>query len=193
MPRRALALASGMALCASGCASYGMRHEIQGDSSAQILLSDESQVKVRNAQSRVYDTSDRRMLLEAAVATLQDLGFQIAVLDEALGIVSGKKYLDLERPGPVGLPSYLLYDEESLVVFSRSYRSWGPFYARSDLVRLTVTIRRRNERQLIVRASAQFALRPIEGAEAYQKFYAALEQALFQERSASASRLQRSR
>jgi hypothetical protein len=166
------------ALLLTGCATYPMRHEIQGDSRAQIWLSEESQVKVRNAQSRVFDTKSKRQMLEAIIATFQDLGLQIDVLDEALGIVSGKKFLDAERPDPAELPTYLLYDEESLVVFNRSYRTWGPFLRRSDLVRMTVTVRSRNEEQLIVRASAQYYLRPVEDAEAYQKFYAALQQAL---------------
>ena len=166
----------------TGCATYRMRHEIQGDSRDQILLSERSQVKVRNAQSRVYDTTEKRQMLRALIATFQDLGFKVEVLDETLGIISGKKFLDAERPGSLGLPTYLLYDEESLVVFNRSYRTWGPFQRRSDLVRLTVTVRSRNAKQLIVRASAQYYLRPVENADAYQKFYAALAKALFAER-----------
>jgi hypothetical protein len=166
----------------TGCVSYGMRHEIQSNSQDQIWLSEQSQVRVRNAQSRVFDTTDKREMLEAVVSTFQDLGFQIEVLDEVLGIITGKKFLDAERPGTSGLPTYLLYDDESLVIFNRSFRTWGPFYRRSDLVRLTVTIRNRNDEQLIVRASAQYYLRPVESADAYQKFYAALQQALFTER-----------
>ena len=179
--RFALAACGLSALLTAGC-TFAMRHEIQRDSQDQIWLSEQSQVKVRNAQSRVFDTTDKRQMLEAVVATLQDLGFQIGVLDETLGIVTGKKFLDAERPGPSGLPTYLLYDDESLVVFNRSFRTWGPFYRRSDLVRLTVTIRNRNAEQLIVRASAQYYLRPVEKADAYQKFYAALQQTLFAER-----------
>jgi hypothetical protein len=170
------------ALLTAGCATYGMRHEIQRDSRDQIWLSERSQVRVRNAQSRVFDTTDRREMIEAIVATLQDLGFQIGVLDETLGIITGKKFLEAERPSGSGLSTYLLYDDESLVVFNRSFRTWGPFYRRSDLVRITVTIRDRNAKQLIVRASAQYYLRPVEKAEAYQKFYAALRQALFAQR-----------
>ena len=171
-----------VSLLSSACAPYELRHEIQWDSRDQIWMAEASQVKVRAAQSRVLDTTDKRRTLEAVVATLQDLDFQVEVLDEALGIVSGKKFVDLERPAVVSDPFYFLYDEESLVVFSRSYRTWGPFWHRSDLVRLTVTVRRRNENQLIVRASAQFYLRPIENPEPYQKFFRALEQTLFVER-----------
>lgn len=182
--RVTLALGVLSTLLITGCTPYMMHHEIQSDSHNQIWLSEKSQVKVRNAQSRVFDTTEKRQMLEAVVGTFQDLGFQIEVLDETLGIVSGKKFLDAERPGPAGLPTYLLYDEESLVVFNRSYRSWGPFFRRSDLVRLTVTIRSRNAEQLIVRASAQYYLRPVENPQTYQKFYAALEQALLAERMA---------
>ncbi len=164
-----------------GC-GYHERHELMSDSTNQIWLSEESQVKVRNAQSRVFDTTDKIAMLEAIVATLQDIGFQIEVLDETLGIVSAKRFLDLERPADALLPTYLLYDEESLVVMNRNYRSWGPFQRRSDLVRLTVTVRPRNEVQLIVRASAQYYLRPVEEPEAYQPFYAALEKTLLAER-----------
>jgi hypothetical protein len=186
-PRRA---APGFVVCmltgllAAGCASNANRLEIQSDSRTQIWLSEQSQVKVRNAQSRFFDTADKGKLLEAVVATFQDLGFQIEVLDETLGIVTGKKFLGAERPGSAGLPTYLDYDEEGLVVFKRSYRTWGPFQRRCDLVRFTVTVRARNAEQLIVRASAQYYLRPVETAEPYLKFFAALEQSLFAERTA---------
>jgi hypothetical protein len=182
--RRALVLAGLLlAVLCTACVGFPANHEIQGDNWSQVLLSERSQVRVRNAQSRVFDTTDRQGMLEALVTTLQDLGFQIEVLDEALGIVSGKKYLSAERPGNHDLVPYLYYDEESLVVFNRVYRTWGPFKARADMVRLTVTVRQRNVEQLIVRASAQYYLRPVESPAAYQKFYAALEQALFTQRA----------
>lgn len=162
---------------ATGC-GYVERHELLSDATTQIWLAEESQVKIRNAQSRVFDTNDRIAMMEAIVATLQDVGFQIEVVDEALGVVSAKRYLDLERPKGANLTSYLLYDEEALVVLNRSYRTWGPFQRRSDLIRLTATVRPRSESQLIVRTSAQYYLRPVEEPEAYQQFYAALEKTL---------------
>ena len=167
------------------CSPYVARHQIQWDSRTQIYRAEASQVKVRAAQSRVFDTSDKMRVLEAVVATFQDLDFQVEVLDEELGIISGKKFTGLERPTLGVDPSYFLYDEESLVVFTKAYRTWGPFWHRSDLVRLTVTVRERNESQLIVRASMQFYLRPIEAPEPYQKFFGTLEQTLFLERNLS--------
>ena len=165
-------------LCAAslGCASH---LAIQGDSRIQIWLAERSQVKVRSAQSRVFDTADRQEILAAVVYTLQDLGFQLAVLDEELGIVSGKQFVPVDDEPAIYDPFYVLYDDESLVAFTKTYRTWGPFRHRTDLVRLTVTIRQRNEQQLVVRATAQHHLRAIEEPEPYQKFFRTLEQALF--------------
>jgi hypothetical protein len=157
-----------------------MRHENQSDARAQIWLSEESQVKVRAAQTRVFDTNDRGTMLRAIVMTLQDLNCKIDVLDEDLGIISAKKYVDLERSAFIE-PSYLLYRPDTLLFLTRNYRTWGPFHHRSDLVRLTVTVRNRNESQLIVRASAQFYLRAVEDPLPYQQFFRTLEQAVFLE------------
>jgi hypothetical protein len=173
-----------LCLAISGCAltPYEARHEMLSDSRSQIWLSEARQVKVRAAQSRVFEDAERVKILEAIVTAMQDVGFQIEVLDEALGIVSGKKFDELETI-PFGFdPNYFLYNEESLLIFTKTYRTWGPFFYRSNLVRLTVTVRSRNETQLVVRASAQYYMRAAENPEPYQSFFRTLEQAVFAER-----------
>jgi hypothetical protein len=173
----------GVAACvlAAGCAPYATRHAIHWDARAEIWQAEESQVRLRSAQSRVFDTNDRRRALEAVVATFQDLGFQIEVLDEALGIVSGKAFASVVKPSALGAgfdTSYFLYDEESLVVFSKAFRSWGPFWHRSNLLRLTVTVRARNPEQIVVRASAQYALQAVEDPQPYRDFFQQLARTL---------------
>jgi hypothetical protein len=169
----------GLSLLLQGCLTpYEARHENQWDSREQIWLSEESQVKLRAAQSRVFDTTDRAAILEAVVATMQDLGFLVDVLDQELGIVSAKKYVELERPTFLD-PSYLLYRPDTLLILSKNIHTWGPFLHRSDLVRLTATVRTRNDAQLVVRASAQFYLRAVEDPAPYQQFFRTLGQALF--------------
>lgn len=171
-----------LTLLLQGCPTpYELRHEDQWDSRDQIGMAEESQVKLRAAQSRIFDTTDNRRILEAIVSTMQDLNFMVEVLDEELGVVSGKLFVPMERSGVAFDPTYHLYDDQRLLIFTGAYRTWGPFYHRSDLVRLTVTVRRRNERQSIVRASAQFYLRAVEDPGPYQKFFRTLEQALFLE------------
>ena len=170
-----------LCLLLQGCPTpYELRHVNQWDSREQIWLSEESQVKIRTAQSRVFDTVDRRKMLATIVSTLQDLDFKVEVLDEELGFVSGKKYVENERTYGVDL-SYLLYQPDTLLVLNRHDRTWGPFTHRSNLVRLTVTVRKRNEVQLVVRASAQFYLRAVEDPAPYRQFFRTLEQSVFLE------------
>ena len=174
-----------LCLIVAGCSSYEYRHAIQWDSRLQIGNAGVSQVKIRAAQSRVFDTSDKGRAIDAIVATFQDLGFQVDVLDGPLGIVSGKKFLNEGAPGTIQDPFYYLYDDESLLIFTRTYRTWGPFRHRSDMLRLTMTVRARNEAQLVIRASAQYFLQPVENPAPYQLLFRALEQALFLESQAA--------
>ena len=61
-----------VSLMFQGCAmQWGAK--IQWSSKSQILMSEDSQVKLRSIQSRVYDTTDRAKILRVAVATMQDL------------------------------------------------------------------------------------------------------------------------
>jgi hypothetical protein len=165
-------------LLVSGCMSaFEGRHQAQSDAREQIWRADDSQVLLRAAQSRRFATADRPRVLAGVVQSLQDLGFQIEALDERLGIVSGSRFDPSEGAGNFD-PTYHLYHGDTLLCLSRSYRSWGPFWHRADLVRVTVTVRRSGTRDLVVRANAQFYLRAVESAEPYQRFFAALERAL---------------
>ena len=169
-----------VACCAlSACMSpFESRHQSQWDARDQIWMAEASQVKLRAAQSRIFDTTDRTRILTAVTATIQDLDFMVEVLDEQLGIVSATRFVASEGE-PWLDPSYHLYDDGSLLLFSKTWMGWGPFHHRADLVRLTVTVRKRNEAQSVVRASAQFYLQGIEEPEPYQRFFRALEQQLF--------------
>ena len=165
-------------LLIQGCSPYEWRHQNQWNSREQIWLSETSQLKVRAAQTRVFDTTDRRRMFEAIISTMQDLGFNVEVLDEELGIVSGKKFIEIEQSYGTD-PTYFLYRPDTLLFLTRNFRTWGPFSHRSNLVRFTVTIRARGESQLVVRASAQFYLQAVEEPGPYQQFFRAVEQALF--------------
>lgn len=156
---------------------FEARHEVASDSRDEIWMSEESQVALRAAQSRVFDTTDRIRVLSAIVATLQDLGFMIEVADEDLGLVSAKRFDPLEDPNLVD-PTYHTYDEDASLFLTRSFMTWGPFFHRTNMVRATVTVRRRGDSQSVVRANAQFYLRAVEDAEPYRRFFEALEETL---------------
>jgi len=166
-----------VSLMFQGCAmQWGA--EIQGDSRSQILMSEDSQVRLRSIQSRVFDTTDRTKILRVAVETMQDLFFDIDVLDEELGIVSGKKWFNHDSPW-ADHPTYYLYETDELLIFNTNFRSWGPFNYRKDLTRMTITVRPKEKTRSLVRASVQYNIRAVEDPEMYQKFFKTLSQSLF--------------
>ncbi|MFQ5785041.1 MAG: hypothetical protein ACE5H8_09485 [Alphaproteobacteria bacterium] len=63
----------------------------QTDSRKQVLATSANQLQLRQIQSRVFETTDRTMVLRTAIATLQDLGFVIDKADAVLGMVSATK------------------------------------------------------------------------------------------------------
>ena len=122
-------------LCASmyGCATPAVK----------ALQTEESQVQLRSIQSRAFDTTDKKKMLQNVISTMQDLDFVIEKADLALGSVTGSKFL--------------------------GYVS----------VTMSVTVRARGEKQLLVRASAQYGIKTVEDPQTYQDFFNALEKAIF--------------
>lgn len=55
------------------------------------IMEGASAVQLRSYQSRVFDTTDKLMMLRSVVATLQDLGFIIDEANASLGMVSATR------------------------------------------------------------------------------------------------------
>ena len=53
----------------------------------------ESQVKLRSIQTRVFDMTDKKKLMQAVISTMQDLDFVLDDADILLGSVTGSKYI----------------------------------------------------------------------------------------------------
>ena len=170
-------LALFMSLMFQGCAMrWGT--DIRWNSQSQILMSESSQVKLRSIQTRVFDTTDRAKIMRAAIFTMQDLFFDINVLDEDLGIVSGKKLFNHDNSWGKH-PTYYLYKTDEVIIFNTNFRTWGPFNYRKDLIRMTVTIRPKEKTRSLVRVSLQYNIRAVEDPDMYQKFFKTLSQSLF--------------
>lgn len=133
-----LALSATLAL--SGC---------QMHSKDQVMMSHESQVQLRQIQTRAFDTKDEHKALTTAISTLQDLGFVIDKADSALGSISATKLAGAHT-------------------FSKGYK-----------LRMTVTIRPRGESQILVRANAQYEQTAVEDPKPYQQFFIAFSKAMF--------------
>jgi hypothetical protein len=79
---RFLAVFSVAAVC-TGC---------QWDSRQQILGSVNTQAQQRAISTRAFDTGDQAKIFQAAISTLQDLGFVIDRADDILGTISATRY-----------------------------------------------------------------------------------------------------
>ena len=120
-------------LLLSGCAT----------SSVNALSANESQVQLRNIQTRAFDTVDKKKMMQTVISTMQDLDFVIDKADFTLGSVTGSKFLG------------------------------------QDVVTMSVTVRPRGEKQLLVRANAQYGVSSVDDPATYQDFFTALEKAMF--------------
>lgn len=67
----------------AGCAASAQK--------AVLDTSGESQLRLRQIQTRYFDTADKKKTLECVLATLQDLGFVIDKASYELGSVSATK------------------------------------------------------------------------------------------------------
>ncbi len=117
----------------SGCATPAVR----------ALEMTESQVKLRSMQTRAFDTTDKKKMMQTVIRTMQDLDFVIDKADFLLGSVTGSKFL-----GQV-------------------------------IVKMSVTVRSRGEKQLLIRANCQYGIKSVEDPATYQDFFVSLEKAIF--------------
>jgi hypothetical protein len=118
----------------------------------RLLDMDTSQVQLRSIQSRVFDTTDKEKTMRAIIATLQDLGFMLDRADYTLGVITASK------------------------ARADSMQMQAP-----ATLRVTVTVRPRGEKQLLVRANAEYQRGPVTEPKPYQNFFNSLGKAMFLE------------
>jgi len=104
---------------------------------------DESQVELRSIQTRAFDTTDKKKMMQTVISTMQDLDFVIDKADLLLGSVTGTKFV------------------------------------RNASIIMTVTVRSRGGKQLLVRANARYGITSVKDPETYQDFFISLEKSLF--------------
>lgn len=122
-----------LCLFAAGCATTTDR----------AFETSDSQVKLRAMQTRAFDSTDKKKLMQTIISTLQDLDFVIDKADFTLGSVSSTKFFQ------------------------------------NQVIQMTVTVRPRGEKQLLVRANAQVGISSVDDPETYQDFFTALAKSLF--------------
>ena len=59
---------------------------------APDITGDQSQLEIRQVQTREYEALDKRLAMRSTVATLQDLGFSIDNADLSLGAITATRH-----------------------------------------------------------------------------------------------------
>ncbi|MFH1847030.1 MAG: hypothetical protein ABH869_05700 [Candidatus Omnitrophota bacterium] len=111
--------------------------------SNKAFRTDESQVALRSMQTRAFDSTDKKEMMQTVISTMQDLDFVIDKADLMLGSVTGTKFL------------------------------------RNACITMTVLVKLRGEKQLLVRVNAQYGIMSVKDPETYQDFFTSLEKSLF--------------
>ena len=106
------------------------------------ITESDSQVHVRQMQTRIYDSLDKSDTLRSILATLQDLGFVIDTADYEMATITATRLQEYE-------------------------------------LRVTVTVKDRNNNQLAVRANARVDDQLIDDPATYQNFFTVLDKAIF--------------
>lgn len=106
------------------------------------ITESDSQVHIRQMQTRIYDSLDKSDTLRSVLATLQDLGFVIDTADYEMATITATRLQEYE-------------------------------------LRVTVTVKDRNNNQLAVRANARVDDQLIDDPHTYQDFFTVLDKAMF--------------
>jgi hypothetical protein len=78
------------------CICAALLSGCQSNVSDQILSSHESQVQLRNYQTKAFDTQDKSSTMRSVISTLQDLGFVLEKADQTLGTITASKFVGNE-------------------------------------------------------------------------------------------------
>ena len=69
-----------------------------GGCETTLPVAPKTQLQVREAQSRLYDVSDMKLVMKAVMNTLQDDNFIVQQANVDLGLLTAQKELDIENP-----------------------------------------------------------------------------------------------
>jgi len=137
---------------------------------------------VRQAQSRVFDTSDEMTILSACSGLLQDLGFNLEESDTKLGVLVGSKERSAVNAGQVAgkivvavLTGAVLSVDKNQVM--RASVVTKPLGESKQRIGVRVTFQRvvYNDQGLISKRQ------PIDDSQVYQEFFEKLSKAVFLE------------
>jgi hypothetical protein len=156
------------------------------DYAMQIGKPAEGAVKLRELQSRRFDTLDEHALLTASTETLQDLGFIISESSSELGVLTAAKQRDAEETGQIAGQIALT------VLFAALGTIYNPVWDKEQTIQVTlvatpiekskqIEVRTSFDRVLTNNHGQKWRAEIINDPELYKGFFEKLSKAVFLE------------
>lgn len=139
--------------------------------------SPKTQLEIREFQTRSYDTDDFKMVMKAVMNTLQDDGYIIEQANVDLGLLTGKKEIDLESGVEVFLSSLLAalgggetrYRKNSTTEASANISEFG------DQIRIRINF----QVKVLDNKGGVIKIYQVKDEKFYQEFFAKVDKAIF--------------
>lgn len=166
--RRPLIAVLTLSILATGCLSPGGGGGRRGGGAP----AQQSQVEVRNFQTRTYATNDSKLVLKAVVNVLQDVGFIIKTAETDLGVVTAERWADILHTKKALKQARKQERALAKTVVTECSANVTP-HGNECRVRLTF-----QQRQLSASGAVMAAL-PVQDARFYQDFFAKVDKGVF--------------
>lgn len=109
------------------------------------LAEGQTELSLRQLQSRRFDTLETERLVDAATATLQDLGFNIAATSAEAGVISGSKDRNAIERDQVALQVALVF------LAALGGNSHDPIYDESQVINVSLAVNQSGDKSSVVR------------------------------------------
>lgn len=165
--------AAALAVLASGC--FGGGEGSGGAGGGSDLARQRSQFELRAYQTRDYDVEDHKLVMKAMINALQDLGYIIETAEAELGVVTARKWTNVEHTKKAVKKA----QKEGAVlpanVVTECSANVSPF-GKQNRVRLTFQQRVQGPDGAVMRTSL------IEDPAFYQEFFSRVDKSVFLQR-----------
>jgi len=144
-----------------------------GGCETTLPVAPKTQLQVREAQSRLYDVSDMKLVMKAVMNTLQDDNFIVQQANVDLGLLTAQKELDIENPTESFFARAFTdrpeYKKNSITEASANISEFG----KQIRVRINFKYKVLNNKGAVMRVSQ------IEDDQYYQDFFSKVDKSLY--------------
>jgi len=133
-----------------------------------------TQLQIREFQTRIYDTTDQKMVMKAILNVLQDDGFIIKNVVPDVGLISAEKSVDVENKAEAFWSTFLY----------GVFATWKKAYVIESTVNVSeygnkIRVRANFQAKLLDNKNGIKELKQIDDEKFYQEFFAKVDKGIF--------------